>query len=115
VTTVLSGLGNQGSGLPQLLAMAGSGAVGSNVVNNLPAYLGLEPFATSPQLLGSLLIGVNTAPLVTPWASLATLLWHDRLKTVGVSVSWGAYIRLGLVAAPLVMVTSVLALWLTHG
>ncbi|PSS44219.1 arsenic transporter [Arthrobacter woluwensis] len=115
VTTVLSGLGNQGSGLPQLLAMAGSGAVGSNVVNNLPAYLGLEPFATSPQLLGSLLIGVNTAPLVTPWASLATLLWHDRLKTVGVSVSWGAYIRLGLVAAPLVMITSVLALWLTHG
>lgn len=115
ITGILAGLGGQGSGLPQLLAMAGSGAVGANAVNNLPAYLALEPFATSPQLLGSLLIGVNTAPLITPWASLATLLWHDRLKTLNVKVSWGAYLLLGLLAAPLVMVASTLALWLARG
>ena len=47
------------------------------MVNNLPAYLALEPVAAdAPQRLMALLIGVNGGPLVTPWASLATLLWR---------------------------------------
>ena len=50
-------------------------------VNNLPAYLALEPVASSdPRRLMALLIGVNCGPLVTIWASLATLLWRDRCR-----------------------------------
>jgi Na+/H+ antiporter NhaD/arsenite permease-like protein len=100
-----------GAGFPQLLRLAGSGAVGANLVNNLPAYLALEPTAAGhPVRIMALLIGVNCGPLITPWASLATLLWHDRLRALGVQVPWTRFIVLGLVVAPLTVVGSVAAL-----
>lgn len=79
-------------------------------MNNLPAYLALEPVADSPVRLAALLIGVGAGPLVTPWASLATLLWHERLRAVGVEVPWGRYVLAGLVAAPLIVAAAVVPL-----
>ena len=68
-----------GTGATALLAVAGLGAGLANVVNNLPAYLIVEPaVADSSTRLMALLVGVNAGPLVTPWASLATLLWLAR-------------------------------------
>lgn len=32
----------------------------------------------------AVLIGTNAGPLVTPWASLATLLWLQRCRAAGV-------------------------------
>ena len=32
----------------------------------------------------ALLVGVNAGPLITPWASLATLLWLQRCRTAGI-------------------------------
>jgi arsenical pump membrane protein len=67
---------------------AATGAGLSNIVNNLPAYVAGEaviPGANHDQLLG-LLIGVNVGPVITPWASLATLLWYERCVTAGVAV-----------------------------
>jgi arsenical pump membrane protein len=94
-----------------VFAVAGAGTVGANVINNLPAYLALEPaVATSPVHLAALLIGVNAGPLITPWASLATLLWHARLRTEGIDVSWGRFILWGTLAAPLVVGLAVLPL-----
>jgi Na+/H+ antiporter NhaD/arsenite permease-like protein len=90
--------------------MAGSGLVGANAVDNLPAYLALEPAAGSPSRLAALLVGVNAGPLITPWASLATLLWHQRLRALGVELRWGRYMLLGLVAAPLTVGLATLAL-----
>ena len=89
---------------------AGVGMLGANVVNNLPAYLALESAAGSPVRLAALLIGVNAGPLITPWASLATLLWHERLHAVGVDVPWNRYILLGLVVAPLTVALAVIPL-----
>lgn len=87
-----------------VFAVAGAGTVGANVINNLPAYLALEPaVATSPVHLAALLIGVNAGPLITPWASLATLLWHERLQSEGIEVSWGRFILWGALAAPLIV------------
>lgn len=83
-----------------LLAVAGLGAGAANLANNLPAYLLLEPIATSPSLLAALLVGVGAGPLITPWASLATLLWHERLVADGVRVRWGAFVWCGAVIAP---------------
>jgi Na+/H+ antiporter NhaD/arsenite permease-like protein len=111
---VLSAVSGKGNGPLDLLQLSASGALGSNLVNNLPAYLALEPVAGNPLRIAALLIGVNAGPLITPWASLATLLWHDRLKALGVTISWRRYCLLGLVAAPLTVAAATLALALVH-
>jgi arsenical pump membrane protein len=67
---------------------AATGAVMANLVNNLPAYVAGEaavPAANHVQLLG-LLIGVNVGPVITPWGSLATMLWLERCRAAGVAV-----------------------------
>lgn len=107
---VLSAATGSGETLPEPWRLAGIGALAANAVNNLPAYLALEPVADSPVRLAALLIGVGAGPLVTPWASLATLLWHERLRAVGVEVPWGRYVLAGLVAAPLIVAAAVVPL-----
>ncbi len=99
-----------GGSLASLLQLAGVGMLGANALNNLPAYLALEAAARAPERLAALLVGVNAGPLITPWASLATLLWHQRLHAMGVDVPWRQYVLFGLVAAPLTVVLAVLPL-----
>jgi arsenical pump membrane protein len=83
-----------------LARVAGVGALGANAVNNLPAYVALESVASdsAPRLM-ALLVGVNVGPLVTPWASLATLLWAQRCRARGVQVSAWSRAGQGLVCA----------------
>lgn len=112
---LLSALAGHGEDPLSLLRLAGSAAAGANVVNNLPAYLAFESIADSPVRIAAVLIGVNAGCLITPWASLATLLWHDRLKALDVEISWRRYILLGLVVAPLTVGLATLALALVQG
>ena len=112
---LLERFAGQGEGLGDLLRLAATGALGSNVVNNLPAYLLAEPLAGSPLRTGALLIGVNAGPLIAPWASLATLLWHDRLARMNVLISWKGYAVFGLIVAPLTVAAAVAVLALTAG
>ncbi|PZE54162.1 MULTISPECIES: SLC13 family permease [unclassified Curtobacterium] len=94
-----------------MLLLGGAGAVAANAIDNLPAYLVLEPAAGHEALrYAALLVGVNAGCLITPWASLATLLWHARLTAEGIHLSWGRYIALGCVVAPLTVVAGVFAL-----
>ncbi|MHB1172499.1 MAG: SLC13 family permease, partial [Lacisediminihabitans sp.] len=111
VLSTVSGHGNDPLGL---LRLSASGALGANTINNLPAYLALEPVAGSPIRIAALLIGINAGPLITPWASLATLLWHERLKSLDVQISWPRYCLLGLVVAPLTVAAATFALALLH-
>jgi arsenical pump membrane protein len=86
--TVMSALISSSSGLDGVYRAALTGAGLANLVNNLPAYLAGEaviPAGNHTQLLG-LLVGVNVGPLITPWASLATLLWYERCVSSGVAV-----------------------------
>ncbi|PYY32049.1 MULTISPECIES: SLC13 family permease [unclassified Curtobacterium] len=100
-----------GTGSGSLLLLGGAGAVAANAIDNLPAYLVLEPAAGHEALrYAALLVGVNAGCLVTPWASLATLLWHARLTAEGIHLSWGRYLALGCVVAPLTVVAGVFAL-----
>ncbi|UKA74441.1 SLC13 family permease [Arthrobacter sp. FW306-07-I] len=115
LTTLLAGVAGSGDTLPALLQLAGVGAGAANAANNLPAYLALEPVAGSPARLAALLIGVNLGPLVTPWASLATLLWHERLRVLNVPIRWGGFAAAGLVAVAATVPLAVLALWLVSG
>ncbi|WP_427008468.1 SLC13 family permease [Pseudarthrobacter sp. H2] len=115
LTRLVSGIAGPGDGLPALPQLAGLGVGASNAVNNLPAYLALEPAGGSPARLAALLIGVNLGPLVTPWASLATLLWHERLRTLNVEIRWGGFALAGLAAVVLTVPLAVVALWLVAG
>ncbi|MFZ4893528.1 SLC13 family permease [Plantibacter sp. Mn2098] len=112
--TLLTAVAGTGTGLPELLRLAGVGALTANVADNLPAYLALEPVAGDPVRFAALLIGVNAGPLITPWASLATLLWHERLRSLNVRFGWGRYMLLGLIAAPLTVAAATVALWVAH-
>lgn len=95
-----------------VLRAAGIGAGLSNLINNLPAYATIEaviPVTNRNQLLG-LLVGTNVGPLVTPWASLATLLWYERCRAAGVQVSWRTFAATGLVTAVAVLAATTGAL-----
>lgn len=103
----LSVLATSGHAPAELLRLSAAGALGANGVNNLPAYLILEPTAGDPVALMALLIGVNLGPLITPWASLATLLWHHRVVSLGVEIRWGSLMLWGaIVAVPTVLVAT---------
>jgi Na+/H+ antiporter NhaD/arsenite permease-like protein len=115
LASVLSPAAGTGETFPDLLRLAVLGAGAANIANNLPAYLALEPAAGSPLRLGALLIGVNLGPLITPWASLATLLWHERLQSLNLRVRWGGYAVAGLVAVVLALPLAILALWAGNG
>lgn len=110
LTDVLASVAGTGDSTVALLQVSGVGALGANLVNNLPAYLALEPVADSPLRLAALLVGVNAGALLTPWASLATLLWHARLEALEVRISWLRYGLLGAVVVPPTLVTAVLLL-----
>ncbi|MGI8698357.1 MAG: SLC13 family permease [Mycobacteriales bacterium] len=110
VAALRSAAGTSGAPLG-VLRTAGVGAAASNLFNNLPAYLALEPVADGHRssLLG-LLLGTNVGPLVLIWGSLATLLWRERCRARGVRVSAGEFACLGLVGVPLLLVGTWLAL-----
>jgi arsenical pump membrane protein len=84
------------------------------VVNNLPAYVAGEqviPAANHTQLL-SLLVGTNLGPVVTPWGSLATLLWFEWCRRSAVRVPMAKFVvtGAGLAVTGLAAVVGVLLL-----
>ncbi|MCW2777315.1 MAG: arsenite efflux rane protein ArsB [Frankiales bacterium] len=83
-----------------------AGALLANGVDNLPAYLALERVVPREHLPG-LLLGVDLGPLVTPWGSLATLLWAQRCRARGLDVSWGRFAASGLLLVPLLLLATV--------
>ncbi|NAZ85089.1 SLC13 family permease [Kineococcus indalonis] len=102
-----------GEGLGAHLRLAATAAVGANALDNLPAYLAVEPLAGSAPRLVAVLAGVNLGPLVTPWASLATLLWLERCRARGVRIALPRFAALGAVGATACTAAAVLALQLT--
>ncbi|BDD82195.1 arsenic transporter [Tsukamurella pulmonis] len=108
---VLRDVAGAGTAPSDLLRVAGVGAVAANGVNNLPAYLALEPAVSGdPARLMALLIGVGVAPIVTLWASLATLLWRERCLRAGVRVDARRFAIHGLLLAVPATVAAVLVL-----
>ena len=103
--------GTTPGGLLADLRLTGTAALGANAVDNLPAYLAMEPLAAAEgRRMMLLLIGVNCGCLLTLWGALATLLWRDRCIAAGIHISWWSFLWRGLVLTPLVLVGAVLAL-----
>lgn len=86
-------IGTEGD--PYRTAAVGAGL--SNLINNLPAYKAVEyviPAADQESLL-ALLVGANVGPVITPWASLATLLWFESCRRHGVKVPMRRFLLTG--------------------
>ncbi|GAA3540927.1 SLC13 family permease [Kribbella ginsengisoli] len=107
---LLSDIAGSGGNLAAHLRLTGTAALGANAVDNLPAYLAMEPVASADGTrMMLLLIGVNCGCLLTLWGSLATLLWRDRCRAAGVHISWWSFLWRGLILTPLVLTGAVLA------
>ncbi|NKY38853.1 ArsB/NhaD family transporter, partial [Cellulomonas septica] len=75
----------------------------------------LEPAAAGdPLRLAALLIGTGAGPLLTPWGSLATVLWWHRCRQVMLDVPARTIVLQGALLAPPVVVLAVLGLAATH-
>ena len=103
-----------GDGLLALLGAAAVAAVLANLLNNLPALLVLLPAAAAagPATVLAVLVGVDVGPNLTYTGSLATLLWRRVLHERGAAPDLGAFLRLGLLTVPPILVGATVALWL---
>jgi len=106
-----SAVAGSGDGFGDLVQLAATAALASNAVNNLPAYLALEPAAAgSPLRLAALLVGTGAGAVLTPWGSLATILWWGRCRQLWLHVTAGVIVRQGLLLVVPVVLVPVAAL-----
>lgn len=93
-------------------------AVLSCAINNLPAILvavlaiqgaGLDG-ASETAMIHASVVGADLGPKITPIGSLATLLWLEVLARKGIRITWGGYMRSGIVLTVPVLAVTLLAL-----
>ncbi len=65
------------------------------------------------QVLLALLVGVNAGSVITPWASLATVIWFERCHAHGLRVDLRTFAFTGTVVSALAVVTTTGALIVT--
>lgn len=112
LTPALASVAGTGDSFGALLRLAATSAGAANAVDNLPAYLALQPLLdpADPLRTAAVLVGVNAGPLITPWGSLAVLLWARACRAEDVPVRWGRFALQGMLLVPVVLVASVAAL-----
>jgi arsenical pump membrane protein len=86
---------------------AGAGlaiALGSNLMNNLPAgliaSLSIAQAHASQRIADSLLIGVDLGPNLSVTGSLATILWLLAIRREGETVTFWRFFKVGVVVMP---------------
>lgn len=116
LTTYLAGLIIELQSYGNTVAVIGTGflaAVLSSVMNNMPTVMVMDiaiAEAGNTSLAYANIIGCNLGPKMTPIGSLATLLWLHVLAQKGVKITWGEYMKVGLVITPPVLLVALLGL-----
>ncbi len=89
-------------------------ALASNAMNNLPVGLivgsTLQQANHLPLLAHAVLIGVDLGPNLSVTGSLATILWLIALRRENVEITAWEFMKVGLIAMPLALLASLLAL-----
>jgi arsenical pump membrane protein len=115
---VLQGLVGHSNSLVSIAGTGGFLGLTAGAVNNLPATLfGLLSFRSvanisEPHLYAALL-GLNIGAKITPYGSLATLLWLNIMARKGIRISWKTYLKETAPVAILALLAALLALFLT--
>ncbi len=106
---------------PRGAVPAGAGAflaaavvgVGNNLVNNLPLGLiagsTLKLMNAHGLIAHAVLIAVDLGPNLSVTGSLATILWLIALRREGVHVSFGSFLKVGVIAMPLALAAAIAA------
>lgn len=105
----------------ELIGVIGAGflsALVASVMNNLPSTL-IGTLSIEQAQISSMtqelyvyanVIGNDLGPKFTPIGSLATLLWLHVLASKGYRVTWGQYMKIGLLITPPVLLVTLAAL-----
>jgi len=112
LTIILKDLSTRGD----TLAILGTGFLSaflSAIMNNMPTVMIMDiALADIPNkaLVYANIIGSNLGPKMTPFGSLATLLWLHVLAKKGIHISFAQYSKFGLMITPPVLLVVLLAL-----
>jgi arsenical pump membrane protein len=110
-----------GNDLSQILAVTSIGALGSNVLGNLPTTFvtldALRPLisegALGPFAVYATVIGTSIGPNLTVVGSVATLIWLPIVRRKGVEVRAKDYLKLGAISTPPILLAAAIGLWVS--
>lgn len=116
LTTYLTHLLNALNAQGNTVAVVGTGfiaAILSALMNNLPSVMimdiALHDIPNSALAYANI-IGCNLGPKMTPFGSLATLLWLHAMAKKGVKISFWDYSKFGLLVTPPILLIVLLSL-----
>lgn len=111
LTTILNYLVLQGDTIA-IISTGFISAILSAVMNNLPTIMIMDialKDIPNEALAYANIIGCNLGPKMTPFGSLATLLWLHVLAKKGIKISFWEYSKFGFIITPPVLLLALLA------
>ena len=95
-------------------------ALGANIINNVPMdMMMISVIKSIPDsqwinpLAYSTILGAGLGPNITIIGSLATMLWFGTIRRKGINITPIQYFKIGIITAPLMIIASSIALWIS--